>query len=135
MKVRRFALVSFLLSLLLIGVAGASLMLPKDYDVVIMLNVCIMAETAGSWLLTLTDLILFLFGKKDLPGKKSYRFMQPVLIGIAVIFGIVSIFTEKGFKGSSAEMILFYLLPMLLIVFLILSIGEGGSMIKEDEIR
>ena len=135
MKVRRFALISFLLTLLLIGVAGASLALPKDYDIVIMLNVFVMAETAGSWLLTLTNLVLFLFGKRDLPGKKSYRFMQPVLIGIALVFGIVSLFTEKGFKGSSAEMILFYLFPMLLILFLILSIGEGGSTIKEDEIR
>ena len=118
MKVKRFILISFLLTVLLIVVAAVSLMIKKDYDSLIMLNFCIFEFATVSWILMLIDLILYLFGKKYLPGLKSYKIMTILLFIGNFIFAISTIIKEKEFEGSSAQMILFYLQPLIIVIFI-----------------
>ena len=124
MKVKKFFLVSFLLTLLTFGVMIPSLLLPKEIDALIMLNMGFMLYAAGSWLLTFADLFMLLTLRPYLPGLKSYRYLSLVIAVVAVVFGIVSVIREHGFIGSSAEMILLYLIPLLIIVYVLLDIIE-----------
>ena len=124
MKVKKFFLVSFLLTLLTFGVMIPSLLLPKEIDALIMLNMGFMLYAAGSWLLTFADLFMLLTLRPYLPGLKSYRYLSLIIAVAAVIFGIVSVIREHGFVGSSAEMILLYLIPLLIIVYVLLDIIE-----------
>ncbi len=124
MKVKRFFLISFLLTILMFGVMIPSLLVPKEIDALIMLNVAFMLFAAGSWLLTIVDLFMLLTLRPYLPGLKSYRILSLILMIAAAVFGIVSVIREKGFTGSSAEMILLYLIPLLIIVYVLLDIIE-----------
>lgn len=124
MKVRRFFLLSFLLTILMFGVMIPSLLVPKEIDALIMLNVAFMLFAAGSWLLTIADLFMLLTLRPYLPGLKSYRILSLIFIIAAAVFGIVSVIREKGFTGSSAEMMLLYLIPFLIIVYVLLDIIE-----------
>ncbi|MCR4640668.1 MAG: hypothetical protein K5697_01395 [Lachnospiraceae bacterium] len=124
MKVKRFFLISFLLTILMFGVMIPSLLVPKEIDALIMLNLAFMLFAAGSWLLTIVDLFMLLTLRPYLPGLKSYRILSLILMIAAAVFGIVSVIREKGFTGSSAEMILLYLIPLLIIVYVLLDIIE-----------
>ena len=124
MKVRRFFLLSFLLTILMFGVMIPSLLVPKEIDALIMLNLAFMLFATGSWLLTIVDLFMLLTLRPYLPGLKSYRILSLILMIAAAVFGIVSVIREKGFTGSSAEMILLYLIPLLIIVYVLLDIIE-----------
>ncbi len=124
MKVKKFFLVSFLLTLLTFGVMIPSLLLPKEIDALIMLNMGFMVYAAGSWLLTFIDLFMLLTLRPYLPGLKSYRYLSLVIAAAAVVFGIISVIREHGFTGSSAEMIILYLIPLLIIVYVLLDIIE-----------
>ncbi len=130
MKVKRFLLISFLLTVLLIAAAAVTLMQKKDYDSLIMMNFCIFEFAAVSWILTLIDFILYLFGKKYLPGLKSYKIMTILLFIGNLIFSISTMIMEKTFDGSSAQMILYYLQPLIIAVYIVMFvIGKK----KEEE--
>ena len=133
MKVKRFFLISFLLTILMFGVMIPSLLVPKEIDALIMLNVAFMLFAAGSWLLTIVDLFMLLTLRPYLPGLKSYRILSLILMIAAAVFGIVSVIREKGFTGSSAEMILLYLIPLLIIVYVLLDIIERKRNKNPDE--
>ena len=133
MKVRRFALISFLLTLLLVAGVAAGLMFKEDYDIVIMLNLFIAVEAAGSWILTMINICLYLFNRPDLPGMKSYCILQIVMLVFTIIAGVYSMIMEKGFKGSSAEMMLIYLIPLLILLFLVLTMIEKKRKEAKEE--
>ena len=124
MKVKRFFLVSFLLTLLTFGVMIPSVLLPKEIDALIMLNLAFMLYAVGSWLLAFADLFMLLTLRPYLPGLKSYRILSLIFAVAAVVFGVVSVIREHGFKGSSAEMMVLYLIPILIIVYVLLDIIE-----------
>ena len=122
MKVKKFLFTAFLLTLLLFGVMAGSLFLKKDYEILIMLNFVIMEYAAGSWLLALIDAFLYMLNKPYILGIKSYKVLTILMLIGNIVFGVVSVFTEGGFKGSSAEMMLIYLLPAFIAVWIILEI-------------
>ncbi len=134
MKVKKFLLISFLLTLAMIALVALGMVLKKDYDLLIMYCFGAFEFAAASWLLTFIDFILYLFSKPYIPGLLSYKVMTVVLFIANTVFGIVTIFTEKGFKGSSAEMMLFYLQPVIIVVFIILyMIGKKSEEERSDK--
>ena len=133
MKVKKFLLISFLLTLAMIALIAVGMVLKKDYDLLIMYCFGIFEFAAASWLLTFTDFILYLFSKPYIPGLLSYKVMTVILFIANTVFGIVTIFTEGGFKGSSAEMMLFYLQPAIIVVFIILYLRGKKSEEKRSD--
>ena len=134
MKVKKFLLISFLLTLTMAALVAVGMLLEKDYDLLIMYCFGIFEFAAASWLLTLIDFILYLFGKPYIPGLLSYKVMTVILFIGNTIFGIITIFTEGGFKGSSAEMMLLYLQPAIIVVFIILYLkGKKAEEERSDK--
>ena len=109
MKVKKFLLISFILTVAMIALVAVGMMLEKDYDL----------------------LIMYCFGIFEFAaGLLSYKVMTVILFIANTVFGIVTIFTEEGFKGSSAEMILYYLQPVIIVVFITLYLK--GKKAEED---
>ena len=134
MKVKKFLLISFLLTVAMIALVAVGMMLEKDYDLLIMYCFGIFEFAAASWLLTFIDFILYLFGKPYIPGLLSYKVITVLLFIANTVFGIVTIFTEEGFKGSSAEMILYYLQPVIIVVFITLYLkGKKAEEERSDK--
>ena len=134
MKVKKFILISFLITLAMTALIAVGVMLDKDYDILIMYCFGLFEFAAGSWLLMFIDFLLYAFGKKYIPGLLSYKILCILLFIGNTIFGIVTIFREKGFKGSSAEMILFYLQPAIIVVFICLYlIGKKSEEERSDK--
>ena len=134
MKVKKFLLISFLLTLAMIALVAIGMVLKKDYDLLIMYCFGAFEFAAASWFLTFIDFILYLFSKPYIPGLLSYKFITVVLFIANTVFGIVTIFTEKGFKGSSAEMMLFYLQPVIIVVFIIMHVlGKKSEEERSDK--
>ena len=134
MKNKKIFLIPFLLTLAMIALVALGMVLKKDYDILIMYCFGAFEFAAASWLLTFIDFILYLFSKPYIPGLLSYKVMTVILFIANTIFGIVTIFTEKGFKGSSAEMMLFYLQPAIIVVFIILYVlGKKSEEERSDK--
>ena len=134
MKVKRFLLISFLITLAMVALIAVGVMLDKDYDILIMYCFGLFEFAAGSWLLTLINFVMYLFSGPYLPGLLSYKILCILLFIGNTIFGIVTIFSENGFKGSSAEMILFYLQPAIIVVFICLYlIGKKSEEERSDK--
>lgn len=134
MKVRKFILISFLLTLAMTALIAVGVILDKDYDILIMYCFGLFEFAVGSWLLMFIDFLLYAFGKSYIPGLLSYKILCILLFIGNIVFGIVTVFKENGFKGSSAEMILFYLQPAIIVVFICLYlIGKKSEEERSDK--
>ena len=124
MKVKKFLLVSLILTVLMIAVLIVSLIPEDEHGILVVLNLFIAANMLGSWILTLIDAVSYLFNKPYIKGLKSYSILTLVIFAAALIFSVISIIFEKGFKGSSAELIVFYMLPLLAAEYILLRYKE-----------